>query len=105
MSARENLYEIVGELARWSQVAARNGDLHARLASALALNDEDYSPAYQDEYQRLWHESRWDNKRLRAALSAAISDLLEAEGKPRVGPGLELAIETYIAAVRGGDAA
>jgi hypothetical protein len=26
------------ELARWSQVATRNGDLHARVASALALS-------------------------------------------------------------------
>ena len=30
--------------------------------------DPDYSPAYQDEYQRLWHEAAAGRDRLREAL-------------------------------------
>ena len=33
------------------------------------FNDPDYSPAYQDEYQRLWHEARAKIERLREALN------------------------------------
>lgn len=36
---------IAAELARWSNVAAENGDLHARLASAFALWEEAGSSA------------------------------------------------------------
>lgn len=32
----EDLSDLIVELARWSRVAERNGDLHARIASALA---------------------------------------------------------------------
>lgn len=34
----EELRAVTVELARWSQVAIRNGELHARVASALALS-------------------------------------------------------------------
>lgn len=32
------------------------------------LFDRDYSPAYQDEYQRLWHEAARDRDRYERAL-------------------------------------
>ena len=32
--------DLLVELARWSRVAELNGDLHARIASALALDEE-----------------------------------------------------------------
>lgn len=35
--------------------------------------DDDYSPAYQDEYQRLWHQAAADRQVLCAALVRAIS--------------------------------
>ena len=33
----QELSDLLIELSRWSRVAERNGDLHARIASALAL--------------------------------------------------------------------
>jgi hypothetical protein len=35
-----NLRELLVELAQWSRVAERNGDLHTRIAAALALDEE-----------------------------------------------------------------
>lgn len=42
--------ELLIELAQWSRVAERNGDLHARIASALALDElgRDASAAGED---------------------------------------------------------
>lgn len=76
----ERLYDVVTELARWSRVAERNGDLHARLASALAVGDEDCSPAYQAEYQRLWHEAAARAKALQGEVAQLRLRLDVAEG-------------------------
>ena len=46
------------ELAEWE----------ARQATAAPVGDADYSPEFQDEYQRLWHEVAAERDRLRAAL-------------------------------------
>jgi hypothetical protein len=41
----EHLRDLLVELAQWSRVAERNGDLHTRIASALALVSERSSRA------------------------------------------------------------
>jgi hypothetical protein len=46
------------------------------------LFDRDYSPAYQDEYQRLWHQSAADAERLRN-LAGALLQRQTARGTRR----------------------
>lgn len=43
--------------------------LRAEVARLSRNGDPDYSPDYQDEYQRLWHEARAEVARLEAALA------------------------------------
>lgn len=72
--ARHPLEALIIELAQWSGVAERNGDLHARIASALALQ-KDYSPAYQDEYQRLWHKAAAERDSLASQVEELMRDI------------------------------
>jgi hypothetical protein len=39
------------------------------LVAEYRIEDEDYRPRYQDEYQRLWHEARAEVKRLEGQLA------------------------------------
>lgn len=57
----------------------------AHCLEAPDANDPDYSPAYQDEYQRLWHQAAADAERLRN-LSGALLKLQTERGLGRFFP-------------------
>lgn len=55
--------------------------------SRYVTQDPDYSPKYQDEYQRLWHQAAADLARAAAerdAFKAALVEIAQADAKTPV---------------------
>lgn len=65
---------VAAELARWSRVATENGDLHARLASALALWEEASGPGAGGRARPAAGNSGGDRRAARQAEDRAASD-------------------------------